>query len=196
MNDLVVERLERPGLAPIQGLTVPAGQTLCLHGPSGSGKTLLLRAIADLDPNEGAVRLGTLRRDDLPAPEWRRRVIYVPPESHWWEEQVRPHAPQWPPDWLSRLDLGPDILDQPVRRLSTGERQRLAMVRALSRRPAALLLDEPTANLDDENTRRVEALLQDYQHAHDVPLLWVSHDPAQRGRVANQNRSIDGGQLS
>lgn len=196
MNDLVVERLERSGLAPVEGLTVPAGQTLCLHGPSGSGKTLLLRAIADLDPNEGKVRLGSLAREKVPAPQWRRRVIYTPPESHWWEEQVRPHAAQWPSDWLTRLDLGPDILDQPVRRLSTGERQRLAIVRALSRRPAALLLDEPTANLDDANTRRVEALLQDYRRETNAPLLWVSHDPAQRRRVADRSLSIAKGQLA
>lgn len=196
MNSLVVERLKRPGLAPVQELAVPAGQTLCLHGPSGSGKTLLLRAIADLDPNEGVVRLGDLTRDEIPAPEWRRRVIYVPPESHWWEEQVRPHAPQWPPGWLTRLDLEPEILDQPVRQLSTGERQRLAIVRALARRPAALLLDEPTANLDDENTFRVEGLLHDYQRETNASLMWVSHDPAQRERVADQSRMIEAGRLA
>ncbi|RMG34541.1 MAG: ATP-binding cassette domain-containing protein [Gammaproteobacteria bacterium] len=196
MNDLLVERLERPGLAPVEGLAVPTGQTLCLHGPSGSGKTLLLRAIADLDPNQGVVRLGHLRRDEVSAPEWRRRVIYVPPESDWWEERVASHAPQWPPEWLSRLDLEPEILQQPIRQLSTGERQRLAIVRALARRPAALLLDEPTANLDEENTRRVEGLLQNYQRQTNAPLLWVSHDPAQRERVADQSRAIVAGRLA
>lgn len=196
MNDLIVERLERPDLSPVQGLRVPAGQTLCLHGPSGSGKTLLLRAIADLDPNEGTVRLGPLTRDEIPAPEWRRHVIYIPPESHWWEERVASHSPQWPPEWLSKLDLQPEILEQPVRQLSTGERQRLAIVRALARRPAALLLDEPTANLDEGNTRRVEGLLGNYQRETNAPLLWVSHDPAQRERVADQSRAIEAGRLT
>lgn len=196
MNDLVVERLERPGLQPVRDLRVPTGKTLCLHGPSGSGKTLLLRAIADLDPNVGVVRIGNLTRDDLPAPEWRRRLIYVPPESHWWEERVRLHAPRWPASWLEALGLEPGILDWPVRQLSTGERQRLAILRALARRPAGLLLDEPTANLDDENTRRVERLLRDYQREALSPLLWVSHDPAQRDRVADDTRAMQHGRLS
>ncbi len=194
MPALHIEHLERPGLQ-VADLHVPAGQVLCLHGPSGSGKTLLLRAIADLDPNQGRVRLGELIRDELPAPLWRRRIIYVPPEAHWWAETVRPHAARWPEDALDALGFAPEVLDWSVRRLSTGERQRLAVLRALARDPQALLLDEPTANLDPDNSARVERLLLDFARRQQAPLLWVSHDPAQRARVADAQRQLVGGRL-
>ncbi len=56
------------------------GQCVCIYGESGSGKTLLLRAIADLDPNEGTVELDNLPRDSVSADQWRRRVTYLPAE--------------------------------------------------------------------------------------------------------------------
>ncbi len=192
MAGLRVEGLRRPGLAPAE-LAVPPGRILCLYGPSGSGKTLLLRAIADLDPNDGEVYLDERPRSAFSGPAWRRRVIYVPAESHWWAERVRPHAPHWPEAGLAALGFGPEVLDREVRGLSTGERQRLAILRALARSPRALLLDEPTANLDADNGRRVEALLDDYRRRHRAPLLWVSHDPAQRARMADDQREIRAG---
>lgn len=72
MSDLVIEQLQREGIGPID-LGVYAGTTCCLYGDSGSGKTLLLRAIADLDPNRARIRLGEAVRDDMPA--------YVPSEA-------------------------------------------------------------------------------------------------------------------
>ncbi len=70
---LEVRALSRPGLAPVD-LDLAAGEALALLGPSGSGKTLLLRAIADLDPNQGRVSLNGRSRESQPAPAWRRRV--------------------------------------------------------------------------------------------------------------------------
>ena len=80
-------------------------------------------------------------------------------------------------------------------RCSTGERQRLALLRTLMRQPAALLLDEPTGNLDEDSTARVEALLDDYRRAHDAALLWVSHDPRQAARVAQRRFVLVDGRL-
>ena len=77
----------------------------------------------------------------------------------------------------------PDALDWEVARLSTGEKQRLALLRLLANQPRALLLDEPTASLDP---RKVEDLLHTYRQQHAAPVLWVSHDPAQRQRVAQR----------
>ena len=192
MAELWIERLERPGLH-ITDLRVPGGHILCLHGPSGSGKTLLLRAIADLDPNNGQVWLGDRVRERLPAAQWRRQVIYVPPVSHWWAETVRPHAARWAEDMLAALGFGRDVLDWSVRRLSTGERQRLAVLRALAREPEALLLDEPTTNLDPANTEHMEKLLRDFARERQAPLLWVSHDPAQRAQVGDtEHRLVEG----
>ena len=66
-----------------------------------------------------------------------------------------------------------------VSRLSSGEKQRLAVLRALAHGPQALLLDEPTANLDADSTARVERFLTQAIRAHGWPVLWVAHDLAQ-----------------
>ena len=70
-------------------------------------------------------------------------------------------------------------------RCSSGEKQRLSILRLLANRPKVLLLDEPTANLDAENTRNVEALLIDYLTENNAVALWVSHDHAQLKRVVS-----------
>ena len=67
------------------------GECIALRGPSGAGKTLLLRAIADLDPNAGTVILENRDRSTIPGPEWRRLVGYVPAEPGWWAETVGEH---------------------------------------------------------------------------------------------------------
>ena len=194
MPGLAVKQLQRDGLGPVE-LQVAAGETLALYGASGSGKTLLLRAIADLDPNQGEVTLGAHARNTLPAHRWRTLLAYVPPESHWWAETVGPHADEWDNGMLQALGFTPEVLDWEIRRLSSGERQRLALLRALSRQPAGLLLDEPTANLDQDNTHKIEALIRDYQRQHQAPVIWVSHDEAQRTRVAQRVGRMQGGRL-
>lgn len=188
------------GLAPVD-LDIPAGALLLLSGPSGSGKTLLLRAIADLDPHPGQAWLGTAARAEMPPCAWRRQVGLLLAESGWWQDRVGAH---FPPndrvgDMLSALGFDPDVLDWTVARLSSGERQRLALARLLANRPSALLLDEPTANLDPANRERVEDLVLGYLAAHQAAVLWVSHDPDQRtrlgARVATRRLLIDGPRL-
>ncbi len=192
--DLRVSHLQREGLQDIN-LLIPGGQTLCIYGHSGSGKSLLLRAIADLDPNQGNVSLGDIQRDAVPATRWRSLVMYLAPESHWWHDGVRTHAPSWPVGTLHALGFDDDVLDWDISRLSTGERQRLAIARALARKPKALLLDEPTANLDQTNTLAVEQLLMDYQKGIQSPFIWVSHEAAQRDRIASFSQEIVHGAL-
>jgi putative ABC transport system ATP-binding protein len=164
-------------------LELAAGERVFLSGPSGSGKTLLLRAIADLDPHPGEVWLDGVRRSTLPAPEWRRRVTLLPAEAHWWADLVGDHFPRPVAPLLADLGFGPESLGWAVSRLSTGERQRLALARVLANGPEALLLDEATANLDPPNRERVEALVEAYRVEHGAAVLWVSHDPDQRARL-------------
>ncbi len=187
MNDLQVSNFRFQGRGPYS-LQVAPGQITGLQGASGAGKTLLLRAIADLDPNEGEVRLGDLVCKQIPAPDWRRTVGLLPAESFWWFDSVGEHF-QVPGeqilDNLQQLGFEQDVLNWEVSRLSTGEKQRLAIVRLLQNSPRALLLDEPTASLDADNIERTESLLVSYCRQKQAPLLWVSHDARQLERVAD-----------
>jgi ABC-type iron transport system FetAB ATPase subunit len=185
---------EPPWIEPVT-LDVAAGECVCITGPSGAGKSLLLRAIGDLDPSQGEVRLDGVERSAVAPPDWRRRVIYLAPESAWWDESVLAHFISARPVGLEAAGLSAAILTMPVSRLSTGERQRLALLRALDRRPEALLLDEPTASLDPDNSRRTEALLREYRLSRNAAVVWVSHDPAQVRRVADRHFRLEDGRL-
>ncbi len=187
---LDVRALETEQLGPLD-LYLQAGELVQITGASGSGKSLLLRALADLDPSRGTVRLMARDRERIPPTDWRRQVAYVPAETAWWAETVREHFPAgWEPDqagsWLERFSLPDEALDWEVERLSSGERQRLGLLRAFLNRPRILLLDEPTANLDLENTRRIERAVRSYLAASEAGALWVSHDTLQRGRLGGR----------
>ncbi len=171
-------------------LVVGAGEIVCLSGPSGSGKTRLLRAIADLDEHDGEAWLDNRQQSRVPAHCWRAWVMLVPAESQWWAESVGEHFLEPPTDGLQALGFGPDVMSWQVSRLSSGEKQRLALLRAVSHQPEALLLDEPTANLDGENTLAVERWVTTLAHRDAMPVLWVAHDPAQIARVANRHLRI------
>jgi len=194
MSSLRIERLQHAGI-DARDVAFGAGSCVAIHGPSGSGKTLLLRAIADLDEAEGEVWLDDQARSRMSGPQWRRKVIYVAAESHWWCRTVREHAPEWSASTLEALGFEQDVLDYEVQRLSSGERQRLAIARALAVSPAVLLLDEPTANLDPANTSRAERLIADWRHDTGGCVLWVSHDPEQRARIASVAHEIRSGRL-
>lgn len=181
---LQLENLRRAGVAPVS-LSLESGACLAIMGPSGAGKSLLLRAICDLDPSDGDVTLDGRSRMDMSAPEWRRRVVYVPAESGWWSDTVRDHMSDVETALRLAIRLGfPEtVLSWSVSRLSTGERQRLALVRALCLKPAVLLLDEPTAALDRDGVAAVEALVRE-QLGQAVSVVLVTHDRTQAERLA------------
>jgi UDP-glucose/iron transport system ATP-binding protein len=170
-------------------------EIVTLAGPSGSGKTLLLRALADLDPHQGEVRLDGVPSSKFVPAEWRRKVGLLPAESGWWSDRVGDHMSAPQSEVLSALGFGADVLTWSVSRLSSGERQRLALSRLLSNRPLVLLLDEPTANLDGDSAARVESLILRYRSASGAAVLWVSHDPAQAHRVGNRALELRHGTL-
>ncbi|PSJ46736.1 ABC transporter [Zobellella endophytica] len=191
---LRLEGLAVGELAPVS-LTVAAGEILCLSGPSGSGKSRLLRAIADLDEHRGRVWLGEQDRAGVPAHRWRRRVMLVPADSQWWGERVADHLGQGLDGQGEALGFPAGVEDWSVARLSSGEKQRLALLRAWSHQPGALLLDEPTANLDPALTGRVEAWLCRWIRQACLPALWISHDPGQIARVADRHGRLRDRQL-
>ena len=191
---LQINQLQRLMIGPVS-LQVEAGDCLCISGPSGSGKSLLLRALADLDPHTGEARLSGVPASQMPAETWRSRVGLLPPESVWWLPHVGDHFHGELPVPLEHIGLSASILAQPVAQLSSGEKQRLALMRLLSKRPQVLLLDEPTANLDPGNTRRIEAVIDEYRREQQAVIIWVSHDAAQIARVADRYLAVTDGRL-
>ena len=159
-------------------LSVAAGEFVALVGPNGAGKTTLLRTINGvLDPDAGTVRLDGDPVQDLSPKAIGRRVATVPQDTHvgfsFSAEQIvemgrTPHRSRL--DWRADADpveramartetLG--FRDRAVDSLSGGERQRVLLARALAQEPDALVLDEPTANLDINHQVEVLGLVAD-----------------------------------
>nr|CRH05344.1 putative transporter subunit: ATP-binding component of ABC superfamily [Candidatus Magnetococcus massalia] len=169
-------------------IELDVGQTLVIMGPSGCGKSMLLRTLADLDPHTATVNWRGMDQASLPAPQWRQQVAYLPAESVWWYDTVGEHFPPSAEllQLLQQLELPADCLDWSIHRISSGEKQRMAIARLLQRKPDLLLLDEPTANLDATRTQLVERVLLAFAAKHGSTLIWVTHDEAQAQRVAHR----------
>ena len=182
------------GFGPVS-FTLSAGEQISVTGASGCGKTRLLRALADLDPWQGEVLLDNSPPTSVAGHLWRRRVMYMPAESQWWKVKVVKHFRTPPPsEFLAALDLSPEVMTWGVARLSSGEKQRLALLRSLVVQPDVLLLDEPTAHLDVARTEKFEALVRQQCETRGMMAVWVVHDNAQFKRVGvRQYRMHDKG---
>lgn len=189
-----VENLSCSGLSSIS-LSLSAAELVCLSGPSGSGKTLLLRALADLDISTGVVQLNGQPREQFSPQAWRSRVAYLPADSHWWAPSVGEHFINPNCTCLAELGFDRDVGSWQVERMSSGERQRLAMARVLENKPSVLLLDEPTSNLDEENAKKVEQLVVRYVRENAMACLWVTHAREQIARIAQRTLYLKGGRL-
>lgn len=193
---LSVSGMVHPGLQPVS-FTINDGEILVVRGPSGAGKTLLLRSIADLDPNEGEVKLDGQDRSAFFAPEWRKQVTFVPAEPGWWAERVIDHFSDWSKalPYLKQLNLPQNCGDWSIMRLSTGERQRLGLIRALVLNPKVLLLDEPTSALDPDTTTVVESIIKERLKANTC-VLWTSHNSEQAHRLSKRCLSVNEGRVT
>ena len=195
MAALRIEQLATRLIGPIS-FDIAAGECLAVMGQSGAGKSLLLRAIVDLDPNTGNVVVGGRTREAMPANEWRKLVALVPAESGWWTDRVGDHFPAGSDatQLIGRLGLA-GSMEWEVGRLSTGERQRLSFARALCRKPQALLVDEPTASLDDHATGLVEDLIRGCC-GEGMAVLLVTHDRRQAERMAKRVLRMSDGRIN
>ena len=162
-----------------------------MTGPSGIGKSLLLKALADMLPHHGEVFLGDIESQMLPAPQWRRKVALLPAESQWWCDTVGEHFQEFDEILFGQLGFEQKVMDWQISHLSSGEKQRLACIRLLMNQPEALLLDEPTANLDKSNRANLELIIADYQKKYQMPVIWISHDKEQLERVCQQLLVLD-----
>lgn len=195
-------------------LAIHAGERVALVGPTGSGKTLLLRTLARLDGlDAGQVlwRGETVSGNDVP--RFRRQAIYLHQRPALLEGTVEENlrlpftlksnrSASFRRDvmlsLLRRVGRDAAFLQRTVRDLSGGEAQIVALARAIQLEPQILLLDEPTAALDEEMTRTIEALVMSWfdQSPEDRALVWVSHDPAQVRRIADRRVPVQDGRLT
>jgi tungstate transport system ATP-binding protein len=163
-------------------LALHGGAPTALIGPNGSGKTTLLRAVMGLADIIGSIDVDeTTRAIVFQKPVMLRRSV---------ADNVAfalnaAHRPADRADVSSLLDLVglTALADRPARRLSGGEQQRLAIARALARKPQLLLLDEATASLDPAQTKIIEDLITRIA-ASGVKILFSTHDLGQARRLA------------
>ncbi len=182
---LKVDRLHILNLPPIS-FCLEKGQCLALSGGSGVGKSLLLKSIADLVPPKGSLFFKGLAREVVPAPQWRKAIRYNAAETGWWREYIGEHFENqdWARQHMPPFGLEPSLLDSPVAEVSTGQRQRLGLLRAMENQPAVLLLDEPTASLDEHNVMRIEKVLKQAL-ADGTALCMVTHNLEQGRRMGD-----------
>jgi len=192
MNQIIGQGIQVLSLSA-WNFEVRAGECVFMSGPSGSGKTVLLRAIADLDPHRGSVELDGVTSSSMPAHVWRQKVALVPAETHWWHTSVAEHMAQPDEAILSAFGFDSDVMQWEVGRLSTGEKQRLGLLRALEQEPQVLLLDEPTANLDQEHALQLEHLINGMMKDQGLAVIWVTHDKQQQLRLAKRGWEIEQG---
>lgn len=194
-------------------LHVERGRVLAIIGPSGTGKTTLLRLLALFHrPDEGQVtvdgrdvwslsdrerlavrrRLGMVFQDrSLFSTTVGRNAAYGLDVRRSWSERLRSYVdrldsravPQAAHEALEAVGMAEDV-DRPARELSAGEAQRVAFARALAPDPDALLLDEPTSNLDPRNTALIEEAVE-RARARNISVVLATHDMDQARRVAD-----------
>jgi lipoprotein-releasing system ATP-binding protein len=218
--NLVVENLSksyptRSGELPVLrsiNLTMTPGQALAVLGPSGSGKSTLLHLLGTLDrPTSGTYRLGEnnpFALKDTALAHYRNRHIgfvfqehYLLPQCSVLENVLvptlagaaadRPAAEKRARDLLERVGLSARLDHRPAE-LSGGERQRVAVARAILLRPALLLADEPTGNLDRQTARSVGTLLLDVHREENTILIVVTHSPELAQMLPQQMEMLDG----
>ena len=195
MNELKLQQLEYLHCGPLD-LQVKSTECIGLSGASGSGKSQLLRVLADMEPHTGQVQLDELEQQSICAHQWRKKVALLPAETVWWFDTVGEHFADMPEKPLRQLGFEADVSGWNVSRLSSGEKQRLGLLRLLQNEPQVLLLDEPTANLDSSNEEFFEKFVRDYLDHHAACAIWVSHDDDQLQRVCTRRYILDDGAMS
>jgi ABC-type multidrug transport system fused ATPase/permease subunit len=195
--------LSRAGRPVLQGatLTVPPGTVTALIAPSGAGKSTLLRCLNRLlEPDRGTIALDGVDIRELDPRELRHRVGLVGQSPVMLDGSVRdnlayglrtPLTDDAASDALAGAGLDDTFRDRDAQALSGGERARVALARAIVRRPAALVLDEPTAALDADVARQVGATLRSLA-VDGLAVCLAIHDVPFARSVADRIVGLDG----
>ncbi|VAW85940.1 Lipoprotein-releasing system ATP-binding protein LolD [hydrothermal vent metagenome] len=191
--------------------SVQKGETVSIMGRSGAGKTTLLQLLGGLDlPTTGTITLGGNNLAKLNAADRGRlrnkqvgfiyQFHHLLPEFTALENVAMPlliggcspaEASERAAQLLTRVGLAPRLKHKPGE-LSGGERQRAAVARALVTRPACVLADEPTGNLDHESAGHVQELMLELNQELGTSYIIVTHDPVLAGKMQHQLVLEDG----
>lgn len=191
LMEVSVKRRGKRLIGPIDFELSPKGLTIIL-GPNGSGKTTLLRVMHGVERiSSGSVAWAV---DEIEARHHQAYVFQAPimlrrsvADNLRYPLQLakapKSDREQRLKEWAARIGFS-GALKTPATRLSGGEKQKLALARALIRRPEVLFLDEPCANLDGPSTREIETLLQEALQAG-TRVIMTTHDLGQAKRLAS-----------
>lgn len=185
-------------------LTINGGECTLITGKNGSGKSTLLRIIGGLlKPNKGTIETGSI---SLNWQKYRKlinnEVIYLYQEPYMFDGTVRKNL-----SYALHKDQPKEAIEQALKWaelehrantqakfLSGGEKQRVALAQAWLKKPAVLLLDEPTANMDTKSRKRTENLLSTFKSSG-TALYIASHDPNHFHRIMNHRLLLKEGQI-
>lgn len=201
-----------PNILVDLNFNIRPGEFIFVSGPSGAGKSTLLRLIAGLEtPTRGSIFVQGSRVDKLSArgqPYLRRAIGLILQDIHLLDDRRALHNVMLPLEVLGvatgtaqararaalqKVGLGDKQDHYPVE-LSGGEQQRLAIARAIVNRPAIMIADEPTANLDDATAKKIMDVFADFNRVG-VTTLIASHDHRLMDHYAERSFTIDGGRF-
>ncbi|NRA45141.1 MAG: ATP-binding cassette domain-containing protein [Oligoflexales bacterium] len=196
-------------------IEVNQSDRICIYGDSGSGKSLFLKSLTLLyPPHSGRVYFGKQLITQEHILWFRSKVIYLQQVPQFGEDTIAEemnrvfrfkiykshykHLQAQALQLVKEVGLEADILASKAYELSGGQKQKIHLVLGLCLNPHILILDEPTASLDEKSTIHVEQLLRGWveEVGHERAYLWVSHQSSQRKRVGSRFFHVADGSLS
>lgn len=189
-------------------LAIQKGDFITIKGASGSGKSTLLQLIGSMiEPSSGEIKYQGKPLKEYLVTDYRKEVSYGFQNASLFGETVRenlafpfdirnePFDEKRAIDALHTVSLNEDYLDQPVKALSGGEKQRIAFIRNILFLPKVLLLDEVTSALDEVNRIIIRKAVRRLNEEHGITIIWVTHNTEEIAASKNVIE-ISGGQLN